>query len=160
MSIRISNFSHYARIENVQGEEHSVDSIIARRLPQKKLRCRINKATENLLKILGNQKTLWLQLEELLNEYCAHREHAYFDLGYEHGLTAGRAEALRAIGKTGVRNFPTRVSRDLADHLRDIAVQSGLSMPLTMVVLLETAWAIALNLVDWPETLVNGAKNE
>ena len=87
----------YAAVDHEPPEEHPVDRAIDSRLPLRKLRRRIRNATDRLMAGLGEQHHLWLRLEELLGEYRARREEAYFDLGYEHGVAAGRAEALRAL---------------------------------------------------------------
>lgn len=140
--------SPYVRVEHVQNEQHPVDVAIARLLPQRSLRRRILCNTDRLLAALGEQRTLWLEIEELIAEYSSKREEAYFNLGYQHGIAAARAVALRATSKTGVGN----AQRAFADRIRELTIQAGLPLPLTMAPLLEAAWTIALGLSDEPTT--------
>ena len=73
---------------------HPVDEAVQRRLDHAALRRQIRAATNRLLEALGDEQHLWLRLEELLGDYGGDREEAYFDIGYEHGRAAGRAEGL------------------------------------------------------------------
>lgn len=156
----------YRRVDHAQGEEHPVDLAVERRLPQRALHRSIREAAGRLTTALGDQRPLWLAFEELWNERAARREEAYFDEGYEHGLAAGRAEALRAIADATAcstaalkaRSAPgappapnahhVRDERALANHCRDLAVQASLPRHLTIIALLETAWALALGLPE------------
>ena len=142
----------YHAVDHESPEGHAVDRAIERRLPLKKLRRRIRRATHEMHEALGEHADLWLRLEPLLGELRALREEAYFDLGYEHGLTAGRAEALRALADAATARTTTGDARAFADVVRDLAVQSDLPLPLTVAALLETAWALALGLSDHPAT--------
>lgn len=135
----------YDAVHREAPEGHAIDNAVDRRLPLKKLRRRIRHATDELVAALGDRRRLWLRVEELLGERQLRREAAYFDLGYEHGLAAGRAEALRAlVDATPAR----REARAFADTIRDLAVQVDLPRPLTVAALLETAWALAHGLSD------------
>lgn len=135
----------YHAVEHEPPDGHPVDSAIDHRFPLKKLRCRIRRATNEMIAALGEHQDLWFRLEELLGKHLARREAAHFDLGYEHGLAAGRAGALRAL----VDAAPARDdARAFAATVRDLAVQADLPRPLTVAALLETAWALALGLSD------------
>jgi len=79
-------------------EVHPVDQEVERRLPQRELRARIRRAEAQMSAALGDQVGLWLELEELLNQRRIEREEAYYNIGYEHGLAAGKAEVLRTLG--------------------------------------------------------------
>ena len=145
----------YAAADREPPEGHPVDRAIERRLPLKKLRRRIRAATDEMTAALGDRKRLWLRLEELIGEYRARREEAYFDLGHEHGVAAGRAEALRALAgeaTTAKADAAPDEARAFADAVRELAVQTDLPLPLTVAALLETAWALALGLSDNPAT--------
>jgi len=133
-------------------EGHAVDRAIERRLPLKKLRRRIRAATDELMSALGERKRLWFRLEELIGDYRGRREEAYFDLDYQHGVAAGRAESLRALADAATARTRTGETRAFADTIRDLAVQADLPVPLTVAALLETAWALALGLPDDPAT--------
>lgn len=135
----------YEAVHHEPPEGHAVD----RRLPLNKLRRRIRRATDEMIAALGDRRHLWLRVEELMGERCARREEAYFDLGYEHGLAAGRAEALRTLVDAAPAPAPGN-ARTFADSIRDLAVQAQLPLPLTVAALLETAWALALGLSDNP----------
>lgn len=131
----------YDALERDVPEEHPIDAAVERRVPQQKLRRRMRQASERLLHALGDRRHLWLRLEELLGLYRARREEAYFNLGYEHGVTAGRIEGLRAIdGSLPPEACP------LADQVRELAVQADLDRRHKVAALLEAAWALALDL--------------
>jgi hypothetical protein len=118
-------------------DEHPVDALVERRLDHAALRRRIRAATDRLVEALDEEHDLWLRLEELLGEQRLDREAAYFDVGYEHGRAAGRAEALAERGPHG-----TAAYRDLAQRLREAAVNAGLPHDSATAALLEAAWAI------------------
>jgi hypothetical protein len=134
--------SAYRALEPQASDEHPIDSTIARRLPQRGLRRRIRGATARLLLVLKDRHVLWLDLEELLRHFYARREEAYFDLGYERGLLAGRAEGHRVLDD---RSSP-RAFR-LAEHARELAAQADVSPAERVTALLEAAWALAHDLI-------------
>ena len=142
----------FEAVDHESPEGHAVDRAIERRLPLKKLRRRIRRATHEMQEALGERADLWQRLEPLLGELRARREEAYFDIGHEHGLAAGRAEALRALTDAATARTRTGDARAFADTVRDLAVQTDLALPLTVAALLETAWALALGLSDNPAT--------
>jgi hypothetical protein len=120
-------------------EEHPVDEAVARRLRHGALRKQIRSATEQIIDALGERRHLWLALEPLLGAYRADREEAYFNIGYEHGLVAGRADALAASLRRRGRH------RALAARLSRLAVNAaGLRGPGAVAALLEVAWGLAL----------------
>lgn len=137
----------YDMVNHEPSEEHAVDRTVQRLRPLKKLRRRIRHATDELMDTLGERRHLWLRLEELLGQYRAHREEAYFDLGYEHGAAAGLASALRVLSSTATAPAFLR-ARELADTVRDLAVQADLPRALTVAALLESAWSLALGLPE------------
>lgn len=53
--------------------------------------------SDRMIAALGEDRGLWLRLEALLGDYHSHSEQAYFNIGYEHGLAAGRGGALEAL---------------------------------------------------------------
>jgi len=62
-----------------------------------------------------------------------------FNLGFEHGLVQGRADALAAA----LRGQGPR-GRALAKRIARLAVNVGLEPPRTLAALLEVAWSLAL----------------
>ena len=154
MSDQDRHHGPYRRAEPSTGDEHPVDLAVERRLPLENLRGRIKEATEHLIDALDGQSEPWLRLEELLNEYRARREEAFFDSGHEQGVAAGRAEALRAFAAPPSTDTAAE-AKNLADTIRGLALQAHLSLPLTMAAILETAWALALGLPESPETRIH-----
>jgi hypothetical protein len=133
--------SPYQAVEHPPGEEHPIDVAVEHRLRHAAMRRRILRITERMTKALGDKRRLWLELEELLNDYHAQREEMFFCVGYEHGLPAGRAEVLRrSAGKV-----LDRESIEFSNHVRDLATQCHLPRRLTVAALLEAAWALLLN---------------
>jgi hypothetical protein len=120
-------------------DEHPVDALVDRRLDHAALRRRIRAATDRLVEALGEEHDLWLRLEELLGEQRLDREAAYFDIGYEHGRAAGRAEAL-ADGKLRTSS----AYHELAQRVREAAVNAGLPHEQATSALIEAAWALVL----------------
>jgi len=131
----------YEAMERELPEEHPIDATVERRIPQRKLRRRMRDAGERLMQALGERRNLWMRLEELLGLYHSRREEAYFNLGYDHGVAAGRVEALRALD---AQTSPE--AQSLADQLREIAIQADVSRTEKVAALLEAAWALALDL--------------
>ena len=136
----------YDEVNHEPPEGHAVDLVIERRFPMEKLALEIHEATDEMVDALGERRRLWLKVEELFAERAARREEAYFNLGYEHGEAAGRAEAIRSVASDEVSM--TSDARDLASTLRDLAVQSDLPRPVTVAALLETAWALVAGVSD------------
>lgn len=121
-----------------EGDEgHPVDEAVERRLDHAALRRRIRTATDRIMEALGDEQDLWFRLEELLGEYRMDREAAYFDIGYEHGRAAARAETL-ADGKS----CASTAYRELARRVREAAVHAGLPHEQATSALLEAAWAL------------------
>lgn len=120
---------------------HPVDAVVERRLGHTALRRQIHAATERLLRALGEERHLWLRLEELLGDCRVDREAAFFDIGYNHGRVAGRTEGL-AEGKP--RASPAY--RALVLRAREAAVNAGLPHTHAAAALLDAAWAVVLDL--------------
>ena len=128
--------SYFKDLARGDEPEHPVDKALERRLPQARLLRRIRSLGSRLLTSLGERRSLWLTLESLLVEYHAHRGETYFDLGYEHGTAAAHAEAKG-------RGVLSKAGLALATHLRNLLVQSELPARERLLVLLDTAWALA-----------------
>jgi hypothetical protein len=129
----------YEDMSDELDDEYPVDALVDRRLDHAVLRRRIRAATDRLVEALDEEHDLWLRLEELLGEQRIDREAAYFDVGYEHGRAAGRAEVLAEKGPRGGAAY-----HDLARHLREAAVNVGLPHDRAAAALLEAAWAIVV----------------
>lgn len=146
----------YHRVEHDPGDVHPVELAVQARAPLEELNRRIHEADSKLLEALSGRRTLWFQLEELLTERCVLREETHFDVGYEHGFAAGRADALRSLtGSTlPAEGAPADAHaiaiRTFADRCRDQAIQTGLPRQLVTAAILEVAWALAggLNQID------------
>ena len=139
----------YRRVEHDPGDVHPVELAVTASAPLEELNRRIRAADGRLLDALGDQRTLWLQLEELHTQRCVLREEAHFDVGYEHGFAAGRADALRSLvgGTPPAKGAPADAHaiaiHAFADRCRDQAIQTGLPRPLVIAAIQEVAWALS-----------------
>jgi flagellar biosynthesis/type III secretory pathway protein FliH len=122
----------YERVNHFEAEAHAVDVAVERRLPLRALRERISKETKRLRKALGPRSEIWAALEESLNELHQTREEQYFDLGFEHGFAAGRADSMQNTADTW----------RLAALLRDTAIQDHCPRERAVAALLEAAWSL------------------
>lgn len=129
----------YREANPTNSEAHPVDDEVERRLRHATLRKRILAAQGRVVAALGKQRHLYLHLEELVGGRHIDREEAMFNLGFEHGLVRGRADALAAT----LRRQGTR-GRALAARLAQLAANAGLDPPRALAALLEVVWAIAL----------------
>ena len=135
----------YHRVEHDPGDVHPVELAVLSRVPLEELNRRIHEADSQLLVALGDRRTLWLQLEERLTERCVQREEAHFDVGYEHGFAAGRADALRSLANAAASQEAAAADEDacaahaLADRCRDLSIQTGLPRHLVIAAILEVA---------------------
>jgi hypothetical protein len=119
-------------------EVHPIDDEVDRRLDHARLRKRIIAAQGRVMAALGEQRQLYLRLEELVGIRHIDREEAMFDVGFEHGLVQGRADALSAaLGRQGARG------RALAARIARLAANAG-PTPRALAALLEVAWGVAL----------------
>ena len=148
----------FGRVDHNPGDRHPVDVAVEQRLPLRELNRRIREADARLTEALGDQRVLWLQHEELLTERCVLREVAHFDIGYEHGFAAGRADALRTLkgdvtapaDTATAENAPA--TQSFANRCRDQAIQTTLPRHLTIAAMLEAAWALAAGLHEIDDT--------
>lgn len=130
---------HYREAAPADSEVHPIDEEVERRLDDRALRRRIIAAQGRVMAALGERRHLYLRLEELVGQRHGEREEAMFNVGFEHGLVRGRAEALAAV----LRNQGAR-GRALAARLAQLATSAGLEPPRGLAALLEVAWAMAL----------------
>jgi hypothetical protein len=131
--------NHYQEANANDGEAHPIDDELERRLRHATLRKRIIAAQGRVVAALGEQRQLYLRLEELVGVRQIDREEAMFNLGFEHGLVQGRADALGAIlRRQGARG------RALAVRLAQVASNAGFEPPRALAAFLEVAWAMAL----------------
>jgi len=131
--------NHYREANPDEVEAHPIDEELERRLGHRGLRKRIIAAQGRVMAALGEQRHLYLRLEELVGDRAVDREEAIFNIGFDHGLVRGRADALAAV----LRNQGAR-GRALAARLAQLATNAGLEPPRTLAALLEVAWAMAL----------------
>ncbi len=137
MGGRSRNF--YRDANPSDSEAHPIDDEIERRLRHATLRKRIINAQDRVVAALGEQRHVYLRLEELIGDRQIDREEAMFNLGFEHGIVQGRADALTAtLRRQGARG------RALAARLAQLATNAGLGQGRELAALLEVAWAMAL----------------
>jgi hypothetical protein len=132
----------FQEIDHVQGEEHPIDASVREHPAVKVIAKKIRTATEQLQTALQkkDEESLWISLEALLNEYLQAREEVVFNTGFQYGHVDGEAKSIQLLmGKSLGKDY-----RRLADHLRDVTIQSGLSPSLGVAALLEIAWAVSL----------------
>jgi hypothetical protein len=129
---------HYGEASPADGEVHPIDEEVERRLDHLALRRRIIAAQDRVMAALGERRHLYLRLEELVGQRHGEREEAMFNVGFEHGLVRGRADALAAM----LRNQGAR-GRALAARIARLAANAGPS-PRAVAALLEVAWGLAL----------------
>lgn len=130
---------HFGEAAPADSEVHLSDEEVERRLRHATLRKRIIAAQGRVMAALGERRHLYLRLEELVGRRHGEREEATFNVGFEHGLVRGRADALAAM----LRNQGGR-GRALAAGLAQLATSAGLEPPRALAALLEVAWAMAL----------------
>jgi hypothetical protein len=124
-------------------EDHPLD-VYSRSYLSRELKESVEAATQRLTGALGNDLNLWIDLEALLNESRQQREEALYNVGVEHGLTAGRSEALATL----LDEDPGNAYRQLGKELRKQVLLSELPSMLRVSALLETAWALAREVSD------------
>lgn len=131
---RKTNF--YAECNGTASSEHRVDDEVEQRADNQPLRERIVAAQDRLMATLGEQRPLYLALEELVGQRGSEREEAMFNVGFEHGYIEGRREALAAVWRRTTRG------RTLAKKVTLLALDSRLAQPHAIAALLEVAWSL------------------
>jgi hypothetical protein len=131
--------NHYREANPDEVEAHPIDEELERRVRHRGLRKRIIDAHGCVMAALGDQRQLYLHLEQLVGVRAFDREEAIFNIGFDHGLVRGRADALAAV----LRNQGSR-GRAVAERLAQLATDAGLEPPHALAALLEVAWAMAL----------------
>lgn len=127
----------YRTLHRDLSAEHPIHAVLESLRPQRRLRRRIQQASQRLLDALGDRRLLWLELEERLAEYRDLREQAHFDAGFAHGFAAGRAEAVRSVLGGGMDGDC------LAQRARECAMlEETLSPRQRALALLQAAWAV------------------
>ena len=137
-SKRDHEMTPFEKAQSEMDEEHTADLMVASRLPQTELKDRIKDAVDEIIIALGERQSLWGKLEDKLNERDAERTEAYFNLGYEYGLAAGRAEAFGNLNENADSE-----TRKLAERLRIQLHGKALPPSVIIAVLLEIAWVFA-----------------
>lgn len=132
----------FEMVSGCRYDEHPVDLMVSSRLPHAKLKERIRDAADEVMIALGDRRSLWMQLEHQLNQRNTERNEEFFNLGYEYGVAAGRAEAFGKLSDNADLE-----TQKLAQRLRTLLVQDA-SLPASNIVtvLLETTWAFALDM--------------
>jgi hypothetical protein len=138
--------NHYREVNPDEVEAHPIDEELERRLRHGGLRKRIIAAQGRVMSALGEQRHVYLRLEELVGQRHCEREEEAFNIGFDHGLVRGRADALAAV----LRNQGGR-GRGLAARLAQLATNAGLEPPRALAALLEVAWAMALGAAMPPQ---------
>jgi hypothetical protein len=127
------------RVANKAGsDEHPVDDDLERRLRHTSLTSRIRRSQDAVVAALGEGRSLYFALEQLLSERTEDREETMFNLGYEHGLLQGGTDAMAALWRKSAR------ARRFARQLGRLAMAPGLKKAQTVAVLLEVAWSLSL----------------
>lgn len=121
---------------NGTDSEHRVDDEVERRASNKPLRQQIVAAQDHIVATLGEQRDLYLALEDLVNQRADEREEAMFNVGFEHGYIEGRREALAVVWRRTSRG------RALAKKITQLALDSRLTQPQAVGALLEVAWSL------------------
>lgn len=126
----------FEMLAGTEEAEHPIDLVVASRLPQTELKQKIRDAIDSMLIALDCKQSLWMELEHLINERHTARYEAYFNLGYEYGIAAGRAEAFgKLIDNADV------TTHQLGNEVRALVKNRDVPLSAILAVLLETAWS-------------------
>jgi hypothetical protein len=129
---------YYDQMTHDANDQHPVDIAVDKCLGATVTRAQIVRLQERLLAKLGSETAPYLELESLLNEYQREREKCFFDLGYEYGVVESQARTKRAEMRV------PREAEILSQELRAQILKARVPAIETMLVLLESAWALAV----------------
>jgi hypothetical protein len=121
---RVSTFDAIPRGSD---DRHPIDIAVDRRAIERVRSKAIVSLQEKVLSALGQDKTLYLDLEVLINKRQRGRERCYFDLGFEHGVTvshARRAEmsSLKVLSPLAVTLRKHMRRAKVANHVAVVAL--------------------------------------
>lgn len=134
-----SRRDHFEEANPARLEFHPLDGAVEQRLQHRRLRQQIFAAQDRIRDALGDDWSLFLKLEELMNQRASDREEAHFNVGYERGLVQGRADTLAATLRRRDHQ-----GRKLAARLTHAAMNAGPPPRRALAALLEVAWGLAL----------------
>lgn len=89
----------YRALEEDPSYEHPVDQTVRRRVGLRDLQRIITMKSDEIVKVLGAKRMLWLDYESATDELRAKQESAYFDLGVERGIAACAVHGLGRLSK-------------------------------------------------------------
>lgn len=125
----------YRDLDSVEEEEHPVDRLVEARVGMRKMRQKLAKLSDAIVRALGGlgSKQLWFDYEQSKGDFDHARDAAYFDIGVEHGLAAAHANEIAE---------PRRRVRALAQHLLREAMASGLAREDAAVAAALATWSL------------------
>jgi hypothetical protein len=129
---------HYSAAQPPRaGEEHPIDVLIGE-LPEIASRRRKLSQMANNVRSQVHDETAFVRYVDCVSEYTARREQLYFDVGFERGLLAGRAETRAA----------SAAARALVHQIGLLVATSNTPLPDVAAALLEVARAVVLGLLQ------------
>ena len=137
-------FEIFAQLHDGEHPVNRIDRMVTARLNLGDLGERIAVKSDEVQDALADRAdsaNLWIQLEPMLNERSSAKCEGYFNLGYQYGISAGRAQALEELERRV--NDPTL--HRFAVRLRALVQNAELPGSSVASVLLETVWALILN---------------
>jgi hypothetical protein len=136
MSDRHRNY--FQELHCSRDNEHALEARFEKHPVIQRLSRKILAAKTQMTQIVGPDIQHWLRLEEMLNERETILEKLYFNAGFEHGHSAGKAVALRSFSSDNNQKY-----QSLADHLRSMILKGDHPRDAAMAALIETAWVFA-----------------
>jgi hypothetical protein len=127
------------REANKGGAQSPVDDEVERRLRHGGLNQRILSMQDQVVDALGEERAVYLRLEELQTQRTDGREEAMFNLGFEHGLLQGRTDAMGALWRKSPRG------RGLVARLARLTAETRLDRSQAVAALLEIAWSLSIS---------------
>jgi hypothetical protein len=107
------SIDYYERLRRDIDEGHPVDAAVERQLKQTRAMRKLLRLQTKVMRALGDQRVLFIQASDLVNNMHYDRETAYFNEGYRHGLADGLSRAahwrLSGEGKAIARDLRRRL---------------------------------------------------
>ena len=124
---------------------NTIGSVISRSLRHEAARDRLRELRVLIPDLLGPKYELFREFDRLVHEIAIEREHAFFDVGFEHGAASSRVQP--AV-PDAARPERSKVVDANAAMLREWLVDTGLPLAEEVMLFIESTLLVALEIAD------------